>query len=74
MAFDVDHFAVVQEPVENGRGNDSIVEQCLPVPKAFVSGNDGGAFLVAIGDELEKEIALMGVYREVADFIDNHQV
>jgi hypothetical protein len=44
---------VVQQPVEDGGGDHGIPEELLPVGEAFIRGDDGGASLVAMGDELE---------------------
>jgi hypothetical protein len=39
VPFDVDHPAVVKQPVEDGGGDDLLAEQFLPVPEAFVGGD-----------------------------------
>jgi len=54
VALDVDDLAVVQQPVEDGGGDHGIPEELLPVGEAFVGGDDRGASLVAVGDELEE--------------------
>ena len=59
MALDVDHPAVVQEPVEDGRGDHRVSEELLPVTKALVRGDDGRTPFVAVGDELEEEITIL---------------
>ena len=41
VPFDVDDFAVMEEPVKDSRGDDGISKQFLPVDKAFVRGQDG---------------------------------
>jgi len=36
VALDVDDFAVVQQPVEDGGGDHGIPEELLPVGEAFI--------------------------------------
>ena len=73
VPFDIDDLAMVEEPVKDGRGDDGIPEQFLPVNKAFVGGKDRRAFFIPIRDELEEEVSFLAVHREIADLIDNHQ-
>ena len=73
VALDIDYFAMMEESVQDGRGDDGISEQFLPVEKALVGGKDRRAFFIPIGDELKEEVSFLAVHREVADLIDNHQ-
>ena len=73
MSFDVDHLTVMKEPIEDGRGNNGIAKKFLPVDKAFVWRNDGGSFLIAIGDKLEEQIGFLAVNRQIPNLIHNHQ-
>lgn len=43
----------MQEPVQDGRGNDGVTEDFTPLPKAPVAGKDNRPFFVAVGDKLE---------------------
>ena len=61
MALDVDHSGVMQEPVEDRRGDDGIAEKFLPVDEALVRGQDRRALFVPVGDELEEQISLAAV-------------
>jgi len=61
VSFDVHHPAVVEQPVENGGGDDLVAEQFLPVAEALVGGDDGGASLVSVTDELEEQVGLLAV-------------
>ena len=36
VSFDVDDLAMMEEPIEDGRGDDGITEEFLPIDKAFV--------------------------------------
>ena len=73
MPLDVNDFTVVQEPIEDGGGDDGIAEEFLPIGKAFVRCDDGGAFLVTIGDELKKQIGFTAVNGEITHFINDDQ-
>ena len=54
VPLDVDDLAVMQEPIEDSSSDNGVTEQLLPVSKAFVAGDNGGAFLITIGDELKE--------------------
>ena len=54
LAPDVDHVAVMQQPVEDGRGDDGVPEQFAPLAEALVRSEDYGAPLVAGGDQGEE--------------------
>ena len=66
VALDVDDPGVMQEPVEDGRGDDGVAEELLPVDEALVRGDDRRALLVAVRDELEEQIGLPAVDRKIA--------
>ena len=74
VPFDVHHLAMVQQAVEDGRRDDRIAEEFLPVAEALVGRDDGRASLVAVRHELEEEVRLLAGYREVAHFVHDHQV
>src|SRR5687768_6357136 len=46
-ALDLDHNGMVQEPVEERRGDAGIPEHLPPLRKAAIGGQDQGALLVA---------------------------
>jgi len=56
LTLNVDHPGVAKQLIEDGRGDDGIDEQFLPVDEAFVRGDDRRAFFIAMGDELKEEI------------------
>ena len=64
---------MVKQPIKDGRGDHSIPKEFLPIGEALVGGDDRGALLIAIGDELEEEIGFPAVHGQVAGFIDDHQ-
>jgi len=71
VPFHVDDFAMMEEPVKNGRGDDGIPKQFLPVDKAFVRGKDRRASLIAIRNELKEEVGFLAVHRKIADLVHN---
>ena len=73
MVLDVDHLRMMEKPVEDRRGDDRVAEELLPIAEAFVRGQDRRAFLVPVGDELEKEIRLAAVDRQVAGLVDDDE-
>ena len=73
VPLDVDDLAVMQQAVQDSGSDHRIAEQLLPVSEALVRCDDGRVFLVAVRDELEKQIRLLAVHRQVADLIDHHQ-
>ena len=58
VAPDVEGDGVMEEPVEDGGGDDPVAEDLAPAPEALVAGQDQAAPLVAAADELEEEIGL----------------
>jgi len=73
VAFDVDHPRMMQKPVEDRRGDDRVAEELLPIDEALVRGQDRRAFLVPVGDELEKQIRLPAVHRQIPGLIDDDE-
>jgi hypothetical protein len=73
VAFNVDHPRVMEQPVEDRRGDDCVAEELLPVDEAFVRGQDRRALFVAAGDELEKQIRLSAVDGQIPGFVDDDE-
>ena len=61
VALDIDHLGVVEEPVEDGGGEDVVAEDVAPFGEGFVAGDDHGAAFVAAGDELEDHVGFGSV-------------
>ena len=72
-APDIDNHTMMQQTVQERCDYDRIMEEFSPVGKRLVRGDDGAGFLIAIGDESEKQVALLSVYRSVPDFINDDQ-
>ena len=48
----------MSEPVEGGGAEQSVGEGVAPLGEVEVGGDDGGALLVALGDEVVKVLVL----------------
>ena len=73
-AVDVDDVHVVEQPVEDRRGEDFVGGEDLgPVADVLVGGQDNGALLISSAHETEEEVGLVSVERSEADFVDNEQ-
>ncbi len=57
-AVDGDDVAVVEEPVEDGGGEDFVTEDLAPFAEGLVRGEDDRALLVALGDESGSRVTL----------------
>ena len=65
-ALDDDGFSLVEEAVQNGGGDAGIVtENRRPLLERLVGGDDEGAALVALADDLEEEVGPGLVQRQV---------
>ena len=73
VAADVDDVAVVQQPVDEGRGHDLVAEHAAPFLEALVGGEHGGGALVAGVDELEEEHGAVLADGQVADLVHHEQ-
>ena len=62
---------MVQEPVEDGGGEDVVAEDAAPFGEALVAGDDHGAAFLAATDELEDHVGFGAGQWQVADFIDD---
>ncbi len=72
-ASDIDDDTVMQQTVQKRCDYDRVMEEFSPVGKRLVRGDDGAGLLIAIGDEPEKQVALLSVYRGVTDLINDNQ-
>jgi len=63
----------MQNPVEDGRGDDAVAKDLAPAAEALVAREDHRASLVAAADELKEEIGAGAIDRQVADLGDDQQ-
>jgi len=73
VSLDVDHLAMVEQAVEDGRGDDGIAEEFLPIAEALIGGDNDRASLVSVRDKLKEQIGFLGGYRQIAHLIDDDQ-
>ena len=72
--LDDDDFGVVQQPVEDGRGECAVVvEDAGPVLEGPVRREDHGALLIAMADDLKKQIRSVLVDGQVSQFIEDQE-
>jgi hypothetical protein len=64
--FNLDDNVVVEQPIEEGSGDNGIAEDLAPFGEAAVGGEDHGALLVAGIEGLEEQIAAAGNTRCVS--------
>ena len=60
---------MVEQPVQDGGGQDRIAEDLAPVDEALVAGQDDGGALVASGDQAEEQAGLVAGQGQIADFV-----
>ncbi len=73
-AFDEDRLCVVQDTVEDGRGQRGVVvEDVRPVLVGSVGRDHRGTLFVALAEHLEKQIRAEFVDRQVSEFVDHQQ-
>jgi hypothetical protein len=64
---------MMEEPVQDGRGQDVIVEDLAPVRKALIAGHNEAAPLIAAHEQPEKQAGFFPREREIAEFIEDQQ-
>ena len=71
VAFYVDDGAVVQDTIQDRSGDGDVGKDFIPLGESLVGSKDGGSFLIASGNQLEKEICPLNIHRKIADLVDN---
>ena len=66
-------MAVVQQPIEDRRGDHLITKHLPPLHDRTVGGDQHAAALVAAGDQLEKQVRRVWLQRQVAQLINDQQ-
>ncbi len=71
VALDLNDLAVAREPIEHGGGQDLVTgDGLIPGAEAEVRGPDPRTLFVAGGDDLEEQVRLFAVQRQVFDLVD----
>ncbi len=64
---------MVEQAVEERRGDDVVAEDLAPLLEAPVGGEDHGAVFVLCVDELEEQVGAALGQRQIADLVDDQQ-
>src|SRR6266581_4415363 len=73
IAPDVQGDGVVEDAIQDRRGDDPVPEDLPPAAEALVAREDHGAALVVAADELEEQVRPLAVDRQVPDLVDDEQ-
>lgn len=74
VSFDLNDMGVMQDAVEHGGSQRGVAaEGGIPLCERQVAGQDHGAALIALGDDLEEVTGLVTGQRQVADLVDDEQ-
>src|SRR5262249_9160737 len=73
IAPDVEGDGVVEDAIEDRRGDDPIAEDLAPAPEALVAGQNHRAALVPAADELEEQVGALPIDGQIADLVDDEQ-
>src|ERR1044071_9962164 len=73
IAPDVQRDGVVEDPVQDRRGDDPVTENVPPTAEALVAGQDHGATLVAAADELKEQVRPLPINGQIADLVHDEQ-
>src|SRR5262245_4539142 len=74
LAFDNHRLGVMQQPIQDGRGEGAvIVENLGPLLEGAVRGDDNRPLFIAQRDDLEEEIRSRLVNGEIAEFVQDEQ-
>lgn len=65
---------MMEQPVEKGRGHDTVPHHLGPGLEALVRGHDDGDLFVQLVDQVEEQVRLPLLDRRVADLVDDNQV
>ena len=71
LALDIDNGAVMQDTVQDGRGDGDVGKDLVPLGEGLVGSKDGRRFFIPSGNQLEEQVCALDVHGEVADLIDD---
>ena len=61
---------MVEEPVEDSRGDHLVAEDVAPFGDGLIGGEQDAAALVPAGDELEEDVGAGALEGEIAQLVD----
>ena len=65
---------MVQQPIQDRRGDDLVAEDLAPARQALIGGDQDRAPLVAARDELEEQVRAQTLQRQIADLVDDQKL
>ncbi len=69
VSFYVNRGAMMQNPIENSRSDNVILEDITPFAIGFIGSENDRRFLVSPGDQLEETVRSQLVKRQITDLI-----
>lgn len=69
VSFYVNRGAMMQNPIENSRRDNVILEDISPFAIGFIGSENDRSFLVSPGDQLEETVRSQLVKRQITDLI-----
>jgi hypothetical protein len=70
LTLDHERVTVMEQPVENRRGEDVVAEDGAPLPDELIGRDQQAGALVPTGDELKKEVGTASFEGQVPDLFD----
>lgn len=67
-------FGMVQDPIEQGRGQHRVPHHLGPLSDLLVGGEDYRGLLIHVADQVEEAVGLFAPDRGETDLVDDHQV
>ena len=74
LALDHQGVAVMEQAIENGRGQDLVAEDRAPLRDDLIRRNQQAAAFVAAGDELEEEMRAAPLKRQIPELVDDQEL
>src|SRR3972149_898306 len=71
VAPDVHSDRMMEQAIQDRRGDHPVAEDLTPTPEALIAGEDHRAALVATTDQLEEEVGPGPLDGQIADFVDD---
>src|SRR6266446_3046596 len=74
VALELEAMGVVNDPVEDGVGEGRLADQLMPAVDRDLAGDQGGAAAVAVFDDFQHVVALLGPERLKAPIIEDEEL
>ena len=73
-ALDIDDGTVVQNTVEDRRGDGDIGKDLVPLRKGLVGSEDCWDLLIPSGNELKEQVRTLNIHWKIPGFVDDEQL